>query len=172
MSTIPPSSKRIRLSDNFYLDEFTRSENAARAGIEIVVEEGSYVYLALKRLCGDILQPLRDVTGPITIWSGYRPDTVNKLVGGSLTSQHRFGQAADIVVVGLTPLEVCQEIEQFGLPFDQLIHEYGQWSHVSIPAPGQKQRRETLTAYKPGPDEATLYPRGLHSMASMQAQYV
>ncbi len=146
MGTPPPSSNRIRLSENFYLDEFTRSENAARAGIEIVVEDGSDVYLALKRLCRTILQPLRDAVGPITIWSGYRPDTVNRLVGGSLTSQHRFGQAADTIVAGLTPLEVCQAIDQMGLPFDQLIHEYGQWSHVSIPAAGSRPRREMLTA--------------------------
>jgi len=168
---MPSSSKRIKLSENFYLDEFTRSEAAARAGIEIVVEEGSDINLALMRLCRNVLQPLRDVLGPITIWSGYRPDTVNRLVGGSATSQHRFGQAADIVVHGTTPLDVCLMIEDMRLPFDQLIHEFGGWCHVSVPAAGLKPRRETLTAYKGGPEEATLYPHGLHSMAAMKNLY-
>jgi len=171
MSAPPHSSKRVKLSENFYLDEFTRSEAAARAGIEIVVDEGSDIHLALKRLCRNVLQPLRDVIGPITIWSGYRPDTVNRLVGGSFLSQHRFGQAADIVAAGLTPLDVCLKIESMRLPFDQLIHEFGGWCHVSVPAAGIKPRRETLTAYKAGPDEATLYPKGLHSMATMKNLY-
>ena len=46
-------------------------------------------------------------------------------------SQHRLGQAADIVVPGLSTIQVVQTIVKLGLPFDQLIEEFGRWVHVS-----------------------------------------
>ena len=171
MRTTPPSSKRLRLSENFYLDEFTRSETAARFGIEITVKKGSDIWLSLERLCRTVLQPLRDEVGPVTILSGYRPDTVNSLVGGSPTSQHRFGQAADIVVADMTPLEVCQAISWFSLPFDELIHEYGHWCHVSVTSSARVPRGQMMTAYKAGPDRPTLYPSGLHTMSALRKRY-
>ena len=46
--------------------------------------------------CLMLLEPARQVVGPIIINSGYRNPRVNSLVGGVKSSQHLQGQAADI----------------------------------------------------------------------------
>lgn len=50
---------------------------------------------------------------PITITSAYRPPAVNKAVGGVMTSRHLYGDAADIVVQGLSPREVYRRLESW-----------------------------------------------------------
>lgn len=96
----------------------------------------------LRALAVHILQPLRDFIGrPIIVNSGFRSLQVNRLVGGSATSQHVLGQAADIVVEGMSPLELAKIIAEMELPYDQLIRE-PTWVHVSY---GPRHRRERLT---------------------------
>ncbi len=96
----------------------------------------------LQWLCVDILQPLRDEVGPIVVTSGYRCLALNRAIGGAERSQHMTGQAADIVVPGMAPMDVATAIINLDLPFDQLIHE-GTWTHVSwSPTP----RGKILTA--------------------------
>lgn len=113
---------------------------------------------ALSNLTNLILQPLRDdVDVPVNVTSGYRSAKVNAAAGGSRTSQHRLGEAADFVVAGMSPRAVCQRIIDMGLPFDQLIQEHGRWVHVSF---GPKNRRQVLTAVR-GPDGKTRYLKGL-----------
>jgi hypothetical protein len=119
-----------QLSRSFWLHEFTRSQTAARLGRDIVPDATEIE--ALTKLCMNVLQPLRDAIGvTITINSGLRPAWLNPLVGGSKTSQHMKGEAADIIAQGFPPFELCREITNLGLPFDQLILEFDQWSHVS-----------------------------------------
>ena len=131
-----------QLSKSFWLHEFTRSQTAARAGREIVPTEREVA--ALTQLCVNVLQPLRDAIGvTITINSGLRPQWLNKLVGGSPFSQHTAGEAADIVAQGFSPRNLCEEIITLGLPFDQLILEFDQWTHVSY---SQRMRNSRLTA--------------------------
>lgn len=141
---------RTQLSDNFYLDEFTRSQTAARRGIDMAVEPFGVVYFNLRRLCRRVLQPLRDALGPVHITSGYRPPKLNRLIGGSATSQHQYGQAADIVATGHTPLEVATWLREHVTGYDQLIHEFGEWVHVSVPSAAlpTPARMERLTAIK------------------------
>lgn len=139
---------RIQLSPNFYLDEFTRSQTAARAGIEITVELGSDIHHNLIDLCERILQPLRDALGPVHISSGYRPHRVNALVGGSKSSSHLHGLAADITVTGCTPLEVARWLRNRTAGYDQIIHEFGQWVHASVAPESGHPRGECLTAIK------------------------
>lgn len=153
-----------KLSKNFIVEEFTRSQTAIRMGREIEVLEGSSAHKSLKRLCGDILQPVRDELGAVIITSGVRPDWLNEAIGGSKTSQHPKGKAADFKVVGKTPLEVCQWIEKSELPYDQLIHEFGRWVHVSIAKEGCTPRRQTLTAFRNPTTGKTEYAVGLIPM--------
>jgi len=158
---------RIKLSENFYLDEFTRSETAARNGITINVTEGSEVYINLKRLCTYILQPLRDNLGPVHVLSGYRPASINKLIGGAKKSQHITGQAADIVVSNRTPLEVAKWIYANCEDYDQIINEFGQWVHVSVSTPDQWPRNQIITAVKKPrllQKPKTIYVAGLSSI--------
>lgn len=157
----------IRLSDNFWLGEFTRSQTAARLGREIEVAPDGPVFRALQRLCLEVLQSVREALGPVFITSGYRPEWLNTHIGGSSRSQHMAGQAADLVVSGHSPHEICEFIERTGLPFDQLIHEFGRWVHVSVAPEGREPRREVLTAYKR--DGRTAYAAGLHAIEDLQA---
>jgi hypothetical protein len=155
-----------RLSPNFLLSEFTRSQAAARQGRDVIVLPDSPVEYSLRRLCKLVLQPLREAVGPIQVTSGYRPAWLNELIGGSPRSQHGFGLAADIVAAGMSPLQLCRRIHALGLPYDQLIHEFSGWCHVSIAADGLA-RAEQLTAYHQ--DGFAKYTEGLHSIESLAA---
>lgn len=151
----------MKLTDNFYLYEFLRSQTAARH--DITMDPPIEVIDNLRRLCVDILQPLRNTIAlPMTISSGYRPPELNGLIGGSTTSAHMYGRAADIIVNGRTPLEVAQTIRDMELPYDQVIHEFGQWVHVGIPKEEDNARLQELTAYKKG--GRTRYDLGLRSV--------
>jgi hypothetical protein len=78
----------------------------------------------LKTLCAELLQPIRDrYAKPIIISSGYRTSELNKAVGGSDTSDHLFGKAADLVVSDLRGL--YDFIKTSGFSYDQLILENG-----------------------------------------------
>ncbi len=160
---------RIKLSKNFYLDEFTRSQTAVRAGIVIEVTHPSMEFVYLQTLCAKVLQPLRDALGPVQITSGYRPPKLNSLIGGSSRSQHQYGQAADIVVSGYTPLQVARWIAENIRGYDQLIYEFSKWVHVSISGLHSHPRRQQLTAYKkksrfPGLRPKTVYVPGLFAI--------
>ncbi len=140
--------KRIPLSKNFYLHEFTRSQTAARHGINMSVIEGGIIYSNLRNLCLNVLQPLRNHFGTVHITSGYRPPKLNKRIGGSSNSQHLYGLAADIVVPGVSPLEVAQWIKANCKGYDQVIHEFGEWVHVSVASRNRAARNQSLTAIK------------------------
>jgi putative chitinase len=44
------------------------------------------------------------------------------------------------------PLAVCKAIESSGIKFDQMIHEFGRWTHISF-AP--EMRGQKLTIFRP-----------------------
>lgn len=98
----------------------------------------------LTALVDNILDPLREAYGkPIIVTSGFRSEKLNKLVKGSSTSQHRFGQAADIRSKEDTRNEnkkLFDLVQNLNLPFDQLIDEYNyDWVHVSYSPRNRKQ---------------------------------
>lgn len=151
----------MRLTENFSLEEFLVSQTAARHDINM--DPPIEVIDNLRRLCVDILQPLRDTTGrPISVSSGYRPPQLNELIGGSTTSAHPFGRAADFKVHGITPLEAAQIIRDMELPYDQVIHEFGKWVHVGISPEEDNARLQELTAYRK--DGRTRYDLGLRAV--------
>ncbi len=144
----------MKLSEHFTLDEMVVSQEAARKGIPNIPTDADIA--ALKELCTNVLEPLRQALGkPVVVSSGYRSQTVNSLVGGSKTSDHLYGRAADISCPGMAPINLAKLIVSMHLPFDQLIVEFGSWVHVSIPSP----KREVLTAMKNGGQ--TVYMKGL-----------
>ena len=124
----------MRLSDNFTLEELIYSKTAEENGVDNTPSEE--IIKKLKRLCVKILQPIRDKYGDaIYVRSGYRCDELNKLVGGSKTSQHRKGEAADIVCKDNGALWeiITGMIESGEIVVGQLINEYNlSWIHVSF----------------------------------------
>ena len=126
------------------INELCKSKTAARKKIDNTPTED--VKKRLKLLIELILDPLREAYGaPIIVDSGYRCPKLNKSVGGSSTSQHKTGEAADIRTVKDTPEEnkkLYDLIKKLKLPFDQLINEYGfNWVHVSY---SPRNRRQEL----------------------------
>ena len=107
----------------FSFQEFERSETATRHGIDNTAPEWARKNIA--RLVDDVLDPLRQAWGkPLVIGSGYRCQELNGLVGGSNTSHHLKGMAADINTGSPTDnRRLFQMVLDLGLPFTQLIDE-------------------------------------------------
>lgn len=134
------------MTPHFTLDELTVSQEAARSGIKNTPNADQTESLRL--LCVNVLEPLRNrVKRPIVVSSGFRSVTINRRIGGSQASQHCKGQAVDFSVPGMTPDEVCELVIAMKLPFDQLISEFGAWTHVSY---SPRHRRQALRAIRQG----------------------
>ena len=115
----------MKLSTNFTLEELTvTSVNADNTPNEQQIAN-------LKRLVDNVLQPLRKMYGkPIKINSGFRSNEVNRAVGGSPTSSHCSGEAADL---DCDDNKLLFSIIRETLPFDQVINEQNySWIHVSF----------------------------------------
>ena len=111
-----------------------------------------------------VLQPVRDhFDKSVTVNSGYRSPEVNAAVGGSKTSDHCKGQAADIEIAGIPNAELAEWIRD-NLAFTQVILEFytqgipdSGWVHVSYDPANLK--KQSLTAVKQ--DGKTVYLQGL-----------
>ncbi len=78
---------------------------------EFACQDGSDTLFVSTELA-KVLQQIRAHFGkPVTINSAYRTATHNTNEGGSPTSQHLYGLAADIVVQGTAPKEVAKYAE-------------------------------------------------------------
>lgn len=132
----------MRLSKDFTLEEFTSSSIAKRFSIPNI--PGPEQISNMQRLCNDILQPIRDrLVSPIRVTSGFRSRELNKKAGGSKTSQHILGQAADIVCFDNRRLWhlIASMIEKGEITVGQLINERNlSWIHISLPYPGKKNQ--------------------------------
>ena len=115
----------------FTLKELTRSTTATAKGIDNTPTPEVEKNLTL--LVENILDPLRLIYGkPITVNSGYRCPELNKAVGGSKTSDHMKGFAADITGGSKEENERIFNIIKHNFHFKQLIDEKGfSWVHVS-----------------------------------------
>jgi hypothetical protein len=140
----------MNLSEHFSLDEATYSETAVRMHID---NQPSTVQLENMKHAAACLEPLREVTGPLRINSWLRLPEVNVAVGGSKVSSHMDGWAIDISSTKMTPIELCRKVEELDIKFDQMIHEFGRWMHISF-APEMRQQKLTIFKpegkYKPG----------------------
>lgn len=122
----------IQLTANFYLSEFLESNEAVRLGIDNTPHP-----IAMQNLfkTAELLEQVRKALGnaPIKISSGYRSPQLNTRIGGSATSEHVHGLAADFTAPRFgTPLQIAQKIIDSGIKFGQLIYE-GTWVHISVP---------------------------------------
>jgi len=158
----PVESKDVKLSANFYLKDFIKSETATRKGID---NTPTLTHLdSLKLVCENILEPvLAHYKKPIRINSAYRGPKLNAAVGGSAKSQHCNGEAVDFEIDGV-PNPVLAAWVANNLNFDQIILEFynpkegpnSGWVHCSYKK--NNNRKSILTAvtekgktvYKPG----------------------
>lgn len=152
----------MNLSANFTLKELTDSDTAKKKGLDNTPT--LQVIENLTTLAEKVLQPVRDHYGKsVKVNSGYRSPEVNASVGGSKTSDHCKGQAADIEITGVANGDLAQWIAS-NLKFTQVILEFytkgipdSGWVHVSYDPDNLKC--QTLTAVKQ--DGKTVYLPGL-----------
>lgn len=152
----------MQLTTNFSLAEMVKSETALRHDMDNT--PGEEEIENLKRLAEKVLQPVRDHYGKgVKVNSGYRHPEVNAKVGGSKTSDHCKGQAADIEIPGVANAELAKWVAE-NLDFTQVILEFytqgipdSGWVHVSYDPANLK--KQTLTAVKQ--NGKTVYLPGL-----------
>lgn len=124
----------------FTIKELCKSTTATQLGIDN--SPNPEIVNNLEQLVDNILDPLRKEYGKsIIVNSGYRCDALNKAVGGSKTSQHRYGLAADITGKSKSENKKLFNLAQsLDLPFDQLINESNySWIHISYSKKPRKQ---------------------------------
>ena len=140
-----------QLSTNFSLHEMCKSETALRMGFDNTPDDEATENLRL--LCEKVLQPVRDHFGKgVKVNSAYRSPESNAAVGGSKTSDHCKGMAADIEIPGVANAELAQWIMD-NLDYTQLILEFytpgipdSGWVHVSYNP--ERLIKQELTATK------------------------
>lgn len=147
----------MRLSEHFTLDELTVSETAERLGID---NDPPPNVLENLRGLAETLERVRAALGgrPIVVTSGYRSPNLNRMVNGSRESAHLVGYAADFTCPGFgSPLDVCRAVVAAGsIPYDQLIHEFGRWVHLSV---DPRWRGQVLTIDRSGTRPGLLEAR-------------
>jgi zinc D-Ala-D-Ala carboxypeptidase len=152
----------MNLTANFTLSEMVKSETALRHDMDNTPGEAEIASLRL--LCEKILQPVREHYGKgVKVNSGFRHSEVNAKVGGSKTSDHCKGQAADIEIPGVANADLALHIVDT-YRFTQVILEFytpgvpdSGWVHVSYDPANLKS--QVLTATKK--DGKTVYLPGL-----------
>ena len=152
----------MNLTANFTLEELVKSETALRHDMDNT--PGETEIANLKTLCEKVLQPVRDhFQRGVKVNSGFRHPEVNAKVGGSKTSDHCKGQAADIEIPGVANADLAVWVRD-NLEYTQLILEFytpgvpdSGWVHVSYDPANLK--KQVLTAVKK--DGKTVYLPGL-----------
>ncbi len=128
---------------HFSLDALCRSDTAEKHGIRNACPEHLLPNLVkLSQLLGQIESLFSGHR--LKLHSGFRSEAVNQRVGGTNSSQHCLGLAADFTCPGFgTPRQVAEKIARSGLEYDQLILEYDRWVHIST-AEGKKPTRNQI----------------------------
>ena len=118
------SIKDIQLSPHFRLSEFLNlgkyPDNIPSMQAMVNMTYG----------CLTLLEPARQLVGPLIINSGYRNEEVNRKVGGVKSSQHLTGQAADIRPRDSAQFQRLVEFLKANQSTDQLLTGNG-WLHIS-----------------------------------------
>ena len=151
----------MKLSPNFSLAEMTKSDTALRLDMDNT--PGDEEIANMTELAENVLQKVREhFAKGVKVNSGFRHPDVNAAVGGSKTSDHCKGMAADIEIPGVANADLAQWIVD-NCDFRQVILEFytpgipdSGWVHVSYnPADNKKQvltamKENGKTVYKPG----------------------
>ena len=150
-------NKSMHLSEHFSLGEVCKTSHKTADGnipSHVAIEN-------LRRICEEWLEDLRyshstlygDGEEPIIITSGYRSPEVNKLAGGSPTSNHLTGCAVDIRCIGVEQalryanilLDIADGTKR---DFDELFIERNAkrhyWIHFAVRPNGNRRKIDFL----------------------------
>lgn len=145
----------MKVSSNFTLEELFASQEAKVRGIDNTPSPSATANL--RELAVYMLQPIRDVYGkPVKVNSGFRCEKLNAIIGGSPSSSHKYGYAADIKPADGNMRELQRRILEWAKTnkFDQIIIEQpvdgvAKWIHVGWKRGSDgTQRKQILSAKK------------------------
>jgi hypothetical protein len=135
----------MKLTEHFTLAELTASNKASQLGIDNTPPPEIVPRLVM---VAEMLERIRStLNAPVVVTSGYRCERLNMAVGGSSTSDHPRGHAADIVSPRYgTATEVAKALAPLVsvLGIGQIILEGvrgKQWVHVSTRTPEKAVNR-------------------------------
>ena len=140
----------LQLSEHFTLQDLCSSQTASKYGISNTPNSAEIEKLRV--LATEVLEKIYEKYGNVTINSGYRGASLNSLVGGTITSQHCKGEAADIEIQGVNNYDLACWIRD-NLEYDQLILEFATnlesdpnsgWVHVSYKSSGNRKQLLTI----------------------------
>ena len=152
------------MSQYFTFGELTRSATADKLGIDNTPTDETIRNNIIELM--DFLDGVREAwtvkcekecwgNPAIVVNSGYRCDALNNAIGGSKTSAHSIGAAADIEPKNGKNKEFLRFLEKYLLdshiPFDQLLNEkpdkngVPSWIHIGLKNRQGKQRRMVST---------------------------
>lgn len=140
----------------------TKSDTALRLDMDNTPADEEIANMTA--LAENVLQKVRDHFGKgVKVNSGFRHPDVNGAVGGSKTSDHCKGMAADIEIPGVANADLAEWIVE-NCDFRQVILEFytpgipdSGWVHVSYNPDDNK--KQVLTAMKE--NGKTVYKTGL-----------
>ncbi len=175
LASLPP---RALIAPNFRMYELTKSDLAARHGIDNGFASEAELRAAI-HLARNVLQPIRDAFGSFSPNSVYRSQRLeralkNKPASWLSTSQHAKGEACDIEIVGKPTLELAAWAKAHLADFDQIICECydpakgpnSGWVHISLKPPGTGANRQQCLSYVRDTTSGRLvYVNGLSAMA-------
>lgn len=144
---------------------FNIAEMCVSGSHPLLVEKpkpGTYVYNNLVKLIETTLDPIREKIGqPIRVTSGYRCPKLNAAVGGSKTSNHLEGCAADCHTGNKNSdnLKIVDALLELGIDYDECIVEgakfnsFGkligcQWIHLATKSVGNRKKFIYTTDFK------------------------
>lgn len=144
------ADRTMKLSSHFSLSELTRSQTAARKGIDnnpSLEQLINLVYVA------NVLEQVRALFDkPVFISSGFRCSELNRAIGGATKSDHIEGLAADFIVSGVSNSEVFEAIRSSDIQYSKLINEFPKsgrgWIHLSIHKFAEAGKQSNLLAEK------------------------
>jgi uncharacterized protein YcbK (DUF882 family) len=132
----------MTLTPHFSFEELTRTRQAE---LQDVNRKEARDYFDRLKLVAEMLEAIRAKFGVVRVTSGFRGPALNKAVGGSSSSQHSKGEAADFVCPAVTVDELHKWIvTESKLPFGQCILEKppgSAWIHISLGAPYRDPKR-------------------------------
>ncbi|HYF18680.1 MAG TPA: D-Ala-D-Ala carboxypeptidase family metallohydrolase [Ramlibacter sp.] len=138
----------MNLSPHFTLAEFTVSQLAKRRGIDNALPPDLLpAAMNTAQLLERIRARLSHLAGrdiPLRVTSGYRCVELNRALGSGDGSDHVRAMAADFVAPAFgTAFQVASALEPVvdELQLGQLIHEFGDWVHVSTRVPANPVNR-------------------------------
>lgn len=151
INTMTEFTSGYRLTKRYTLGDVCKGSSGIPSGVNYGMPANAIV-CNLKMLTENCIEKIKDMYPNMLITNTWRSEAVNTKVGGSKTSDHLKGCAADIQLSGFSRqqyLEAAAAIQNALPAFKQIILEYKgstTWIHVSFDVNNNKMESLTMDA--------------------------